>query len=323
MQRVDFVAKSFEEGSSGWNFFSTPITPQQAEPFVNLGDDIDPFKLYQYKTSLGGYKIYPFDIGEVALQTGYGYWTRLKKDVKKVEVDVGGASNGTHQEAKSGQDALDSSEPPIMGQTVAAYFGHSDWGKDAGLYNQDYQSTMNVGEQRIWQLTVYTDKPNTKMTISWAKAIQQVPADIMLSFRRVGETKWQDMRQTNKVEFTSAPRITELKFEIQAERVKIAIPLSGDTRLLSCYPNPFNTGVWIPYELAQDSAVEIRVYNIAGELVRRLDLGMKTAGSYVTNSTAAYWNGCNDEDEKVISGIYLYVFKAANFTAVKKMGVCR
>jgi len=90
VQKVEFVAKSFKKGSSGWKFFSVPVTPQRAEPFVNLGDDIDPFKLYEYKTDLGGYKIYPFDIGEVSLQTRYGYWTRLENDV---EVDVGGASN--------------------------------------------------------------------------------------------------------------------------------------------------------------------------------------------------------------------------------------
>ncbi|PIX16294.1 hypothetical protein COZ71_08090 [Candidatus Desantisbacteria bacterium CG_4_8_14_3_um_filter_40_12] len=247
-----------------------------------------------------------------------------------VEVFSSGASDrstilGTHQEAKSGQDALDSTEPPAMGQTVAAYFEHSDWKEAPGLYNQDYQPAMNVGEQRNWQLTVYTDKPNTDMTVSWGKSLRQVPADIMLSFRKVGETQWQDMRQVSKVEFTSGTRITELEFEIQAERIEKAnpIPAAGNTRLLPCYPNPFSAEICIPYELAQDSEVEIKIYNIAGELVRTLNVGMKSAGSYVTNSTAAYWNGCNDEVEKVASGIYFCVFKAGNVTAVRKIGVCR
>ncbi|MCK4597324.1 hypothetical protein KAU04_04760, partial [bacterium] len=90
VQKASFVADMFAMGTSGWRFFSVPITPQRAEPFVNLGDDIDPFRLYQYNTQLGGYNIYPFDIGEVGLQTGHGYFTRLQEDV---EVDVGGASN--------------------------------------------------------------------------------------------------------------------------------------------------------------------------------------------------------------------------------------
>jgi hypothetical protein len=90
VQKVSFVARELENGTSGWKFFSVPITPQRAEPFVNLGDDIDPFQLYQYDTKLGGYKIYPLDIGEVGLQTGHGYFTRLRNDVN---ADVGGSSN--------------------------------------------------------------------------------------------------------------------------------------------------------------------------------------------------------------------------------------
>jgi hypothetical protein len=59
VQKAGFVATTFEKSSSGWTFLSVPITPQRADPFVNLGDDIDPFKLYQYDTRLAGYRIYP------------------------------------------------------------------------------------------------------------------------------------------------------------------------------------------------------------------------------------------------------------------------
>ncbi|MCD6507989.1 Ig-like domain-containing protein, partial [Candidatus Poribacteria bacterium] len=90
VQKAEYVATEWEKGTSGWKFFSVPITPQRAEPFVNLGDDIDPFQMFQYDTQSGGYKVYPYDIGEVALQTGHGYFTRLAEDV---EVDVGGAMN--------------------------------------------------------------------------------------------------------------------------------------------------------------------------------------------------------------------------------------
>ena len=57
---------------------------------MNLGDDVEPFKLYKYDTKLAGYKIYPLDIGEVSLITGHGYFIRLENNV---EVDVGGAAN--------------------------------------------------------------------------------------------------------------------------------------------------------------------------------------------------------------------------------------
>jgi hypothetical protein len=90
---------------------------------------------------------------------------------------------GTHPKSKVGLDELDSAEPPILGETVAAYFKHTDWKEGADLYNHDYQPSLQVGESRTWQLTVYADKSETSMTLSWEDAIAQVPDDIILSFR--------------------------------------------------------------------------------------------------------------------------------------------
>jgi hypothetical protein len=332
VQKADLVATTFQVGSSGWKFFSTPITPQRSDPFVNLGDDIDPFQMYRYDTQTGGYKIYPLDLGEVSLQPGHGYFTRLYCDV---EVDVGGSSNlkdvtltldakgwhaignpfikgvsvaslkvsngsgqefdfnsaftsglvegtlyrwetgavdmydsathaselspwegywlktkqdnitltipapdlsgaqvalppsyhppmappvaasshlpisssqfalrleltsdfsadvttelGTRKNAQMGWDTLDQSEPPVLRQTVAAYFDHANWGDESGLYNRDYQPILKVGEQREWEFTVYTDKRDAEMTLSWEKAVEEIPGDVMLYFRRADE----------------------------------------------------------------------------------------------------------------------------------------
>lgn len=97
VQKIGFVAERFKKGVSGWKFFFVPLTPQVAEPFVNLGNDIDLFRLYQYEIGLGGFKIYPFDLGQVSLQTGHGYFTQIDRDV---DVDVGGARNYNSMEIK-------------------------------------------------------------------------------------------------------------------------------------------------------------------------------------------------------------------------------
>jgi hypothetical protein len=90
VQKTELVATTFSVGSTGWVFFSVPITPQVVDPFVNLGDDIQPFKLYKFVPELNSWKVYPLDLGEVSLQAGRGYFTRLTSDV---EVDIGGALN--------------------------------------------------------------------------------------------------------------------------------------------------------------------------------------------------------------------------------------
>ena len=85
------------------------------------------------------------------------------------------------------------------------------------------------------------------------------------------------------------------------------------------YPNPFNPQTWIPYSLAEDSVVLIRIYDLEGTMVRKLDIGHKSAGNYVTRDTSAFWNGKNSAGETVSSGIYFYVLETEKFKSVKKM----
>ena len=78
------------------------------------------------------------------------------------------------------------------------------------------------------------------------------------------------------------------------------------TVLLANYPNPFNPETWLPYQLANDAEVTIRIYSSAGHLVRHLDLGFQQAGYYIGKSRAAYWDGRNDLGERLASGVYFY-----------------
>jgi photosystem II stability/assembly factor-like uncharacterized protein len=89
------------------------------------------------------------------------------------------------------------------------------------------------------------------------------------------------------------------------------------------YPNPFNPETWIPYQLAEDANVEIRIYSAGGQLVRMLNLGNKLAGSYTTRESAAYWDGNNEVGEQVRSGIYFYDMKVNDSVSIKKMVVLR
>jgi cytochrome c peroxidase len=69
---------------------------------------------------------------------------------------------------------------------------------------------------------------------------------------------------------------------------------------LANYPNPFNAQTAIAYELAQPAQVEIRVYNVLGQPLRRLFLGWQPAGSHLI-----YWDGRDDAGRPVSSGPYL------------------
>ena len=96
-----------------------------------------------------------------------------------------------------------------------------------------------------------------------------------------------------------------------------------ETILGQNFPNPFNPETWIPYQISQDSNVTIQIFGASGSLVRTLDLGHKSVGSYMTTSSAAYWDGKNNTGEPVASGIYFYSLQTANFSATRKMVILK
>jgi hypothetical protein len=91
--------------------------------------------------------------------------------------------------------------------------------------------------------------------------------------------------------------------------------------LLQNFPNPFNPETWIPYQLAENSPVTIKIYSSTGQLIKTMDLGHKRAGAYVTKDAAAYWDGRNEAGEYAASGVYFYSIQAGDFMATKKMTV--
>ncbi len=94
-------------------------------------------------------------------------------------------------------------------------------------------------------------------------------------------------------------------------------------RLLQNYPNPFNPETWIPYQLAEDGAVSISIYDTTGKSVRVLPLGFQSAGFYNSRTRAAYWDGRNDFGERVASGIYFYRLTTPSFNQTRRLVIVK
>ena len=92
-----------------------------------------------------------------------------------------------------------------------------------------------------------------------------------------------------------------------------------ENKLLPNYPNPFNPETWIPYDLAEDSDVNIYIHNLKGESIRHLKVGFQSFGKYRSRSRAAYWDGRNSNGEQVASGIYFYTLHTQQTRATRKM----
>jgi len=104
---------------------------------------------------------------------------------------------------------------------------------------------------------------------------------------------------------------------------KQGAPAGQAFALLQAFPGPGNPSIWIPFTLSEAEHVIIKIYDMAGRLVRTLDLGQKASGAYVSKDKAAYWDGRNESGEKVTSGIYFYLMEAGSFRAMKKMVILK
>ena len=113
------------------------------------------------------------------------------------------------------------------------------------------------------------------------------------------------------------------RFDILMVLLDKELNLFRDTVLAQNYPNPFNPETWIPYQLSHPSDVSIQIYDSSGRLVRTLEVGVKTAGTYMTRSRAAYWDGKNEMGERVTSGVYFYTLQTPEFSATRRMVILK
>jgi hypothetical protein len=84
------------------------------------------------------------------------------------------------------------------------------------------------------------------------------------------------------------------------------------------FPNPFNPSTTIKFDMKEKGLVTIRIYNVAGQLVRTLVDEVRDAGAH-----SASWDGRNNVGADAASGIYFYRMETAGFLATKKLVLLR
>ena len=80
-------------------------------------------------------------------------------------------------------------------------------------------------------------------------------------------------------------------------------PLPNMFNLAAAYPNPFNPRTTIRFSLPHTAPVQLELFNMQGQLVRRLFTGQLQAGWF-----AIEWDGTDNNGRQVGSGVYLFRF---------------
>lgn len=82
-------------------------------------------------------------------------------------------------------------------------------------------------------------------------------------------------------------------------------PLSRALRLLQLAPNPFDLEARIEFEIAVDSVVELRIYDLRGRALRRLLTPALDAGTH-----AIVWDGLDADGRPTPNGVYRLSLRA-------------
>ena len=114
-----------------------------------------------------------------------------------------------------------------------------------------------------------------------------------------------------------------LAIELLRHYLSIADQNVKKTKLLPNYPNPFNPDTWIPYQLSKGATVTVKIYDVTGNLVRKINVGHKSTGYHLTRERAVYWNGRNEKGESVSSGVYFYTLNTDTYTQTRRMVILK
>jgi PKD repeat protein len=113
---------------------------------------------------------------------------------------------------------------------------------------------------------------------------------------------------------------TSLSFNpaVNGYNEKISLHFSDHIQLISTitsiYPNPFNPETSIQLYIAEDSQVNLSIYNLKGQLITELISEFKEMGNY-----SVIWNGMDKDSQYVSSGVYLIRFSAEGILEFSKI----
>jgi len=95
--------------------------------------------------------------------------------------------------------------------------------------------------------------------------------------------------------------------------IPVAVGSIESFMLMDNYPNPFNNQTTIRFAIPKQTEVEIAIYNLLGEQLRKWKQ-ITPAGYH-----DIHWDGTNQNGQEISSGIYFYNMKTENYFQTKKL----
>ncbi len=226
---------------------------------------------------------------------------------------------GVSSLASDGYDKFDLPEPPSLGG-IKLYFPHPDWIGCATNYAFDIKTPAEEGNH--WDFKVTADASINPVKLIFSE-FDKVPEEYQIHLIDNDRNVAADVRNSSEyLLFSEANQSIDRSFRLIVGTEKyIAENNLGISSIPECYhlsnnyPNPFNPTTTFCYQLPEMGQVKLHIVNILGQVVKTLvNDEWREAGIHTIT-----WNGRDERNAPVASGIYLCVFSCRQYRQVNKM----
>jgi len=187
-------------------------------------------------------------------------------------------------------------------------------GGSSSIYNPDSHNTLSYGAHNLSSdpmfasttvsnpeyLRLATGSPCINSGTPDISALQLLPYDLAGNWR-----VWDGRIDMGCYEYGSVPWVTN---------DDPIIPAVENVISATNYPNPFNPSTTIAFSLPKAGIATVEIYNLKGQKVRSLLNAKLPSGDH-----KAVWDGSNDNNQPVSSGIYFYRVCCADQAFTGKM----
>jgi hypothetical protein len=229
---------------------------------------------------------------------------------------------GSSPEAAAEWDKLDYLEPPAIGEFVQLQFPHDNWQKFRGNFTTDFRPPFKDGD--TWNFEVVTNIKNAPITLRF-KNLESLPLSFQAILIDLSTQQKIDIIQKTEYVFFPYPNSMKREFALligtrsyldNLDELKQRIP--GDFYLSQNFPNPFNAGTTLRYQVSERTHVSIKVLNILGQEIRQLTSKPQDPGFY-----QVHWDGKSQAGKEVGTGIYIIRLDAGSFQQTRKVILVR
>ncbi|MDP8204694.1 MAG: T9SS type A sorting domain-containing protein [Candidatus Tenebribacter mawsonii] len=304
-----------EAGTKHWLGFWLPRNQKMIESFGVYWENVA--KVYSehwyYSPAInprGGDPTYPCAISAegLILESGKGYMV-LFKDLEEPITDFHWTLSDAAEEPKKKAESESFNYTEKADYDAIDVFNIPPNVTEIGVFEDDVCVGAVVVEDTCAQILVYSDYANRDpipftFEVVTGRGFSTPVKDYQVLNLQTGEYETKSI-------FSGRQDYSILRFgnDDEPENNTLSTP-----KLHGNYPNPFNPTTTISFSLPDEQEIDLTIYNIKGQKVKRLINGQLTAGQH-----SMIWDGKDTNEKSVSTGIYFYKLKTGNDVLTRKM----